>query len=374
MSVVVQPVATRRQRQQFLTFPWILYREDANWTPPLRTNQKELVGYASHPFYERNEVQTFLAYGPSGEVLGRVAAILNRGHNERHGEERGFFGFFECADDPAVAAALFDAVRSWFAERGIHRLRGPVNPSLNYELGLLIEGFDSPAVFMMTYNPPYYERLIEGCGFRKTQDLYAYWGQIEMLPKIAAKLNPIAEQIVKHCDAQLRPLDTRRFLQDVEGFLSIYNRSLAHTWGFVPMSDGEVRHMARALRHLIVPELAIIAEVGGQMVGALFGLPDYNPRIREIDGRLYPFGFLRLLRRKDRIKRIRVISANVIPEYQRLGLGLALMHQLVPKVMEWGIVEAEFSWVLESNTLSRRSLEKAGALRTKTYRLYDWEP
>jgi len=371
-AVVVQAVASGRRKKEFLQFPWALYREDPNWTPPLRGNQKELVGYRRHPFYDTNEVQTFLAYR-SGKVCGRIAAILNRGHIERHQERRGFFGFFECVDDQEAANALFDAVRGWFAERDVRCLRGPTNPSLNYELGLLIEGFDSPAFFMMTYNPPYYARLIETYGFRKTQDLYAFWGHVGMLPAIGAKLEPIARQIIDLYKIRLRPLNPKRFREDVAAFLSIYNRSLVNTWGFVPMSEREVEHMAGGLRHLIVPELAIGAEIDGQLVGAVFGLPDYNERIKEIDGRLFPFGFLKLLRRKREIKRIRVISTNVIPEYQRLGVGLVLMHGLVPKAMEWGIREAEFSWVLESNLLSRRSLEKGGAKRTKTYRLYDWD-
>ena len=369
-ALMVKPVGCRREQKAFLGFPWTLYRGDLHWTPPLRRNQKELVGYARHPFYLHNEAQTFLAYR-SGEVCGRIAAILNHGHNERFGERRGFFGFFECVDDQEVACGRLDAVRQWFVQRGIGCLRGPANPAMNYELGLLVEGFDSPASFMMTYNPPYYARLLEGCGLRKTQDLYAYWGHVSMLPKIEAKLAPISDQIKAHYDVRLRPVDTRRFQEDVEAFLSIYNRSLGNTWGFVPMTTEEVRHMARGLRRLMVPELTVGAEIDGKLVGALFGLPDYNPRIRQIDGRLFPFGFLKLLRRKDQIKRIRVISANVLPEYQRLGLGLVLLHGLVPKVIDWGIQEAEFSWVLESNSLSRRSLEKGGALRAKTYRLYD---
>ena len=166
-------------------------------------------------------------------------------------------------------------------------------------------------------------------------------------------------------------MDTSRFLEEVRMFLSIYNRSLVNTWGFVPMSKGEVDHMAAGLRHLIVPELAMVTEVDGQVVGAMFGLPDYNPRIRQIDGRLFPTGLFRLLLRKDRIKRIRLISTNVIPEYQRLGLGLVLMSGIVPKVLASGVQEAEFSWVLESNSLSRGALQKGGAKLTKTYRIYD---
>jgi GNAT superfamily N-acetyltransferase len=226
----------------------------------------------------------------------------------------------------------------------------------------------------MTYNPPYYAGLIEGYGFRKAQDLYAYWGHVEMLPKIREKLGPIARKIIEHCGVTVRPLDTSRFVEDVKGFLDVYNRSLGNTWGFVPMSDAEVQHQARGLRYLMVPELAITAEVDGKMVGAVFGLPDYNPRIKEIDGRLLPFGFLRLLRKKNEIKRIRVISTNVVPEYQLMGLGLVLLDSLVPKALEWGIEEAEFSWVLESNSLSRGSLEKGGAQLTKTYRVYDFDP
>ena len=286
-------------------------------------------------------------------------------------QRRGFFGFFECVDDQEVADGLLDAVRQWFADQGIYCLRGPTNPSLNYELGLLIEGFDSAPTFMMTYNPPYYARLLESYGFRKTQDLYAFWGHIDMLPKIMAKLGPIAQRIIERYNVVLRPLDTSRFLEEVRMFLSIYNRSLANTWGFVPMSKGEVDHMAAGLRHLIVPELAMITQVDGQVVGVSFGLPDYNPRIRQIDGRLFPTGLFRLLLKRDRIKRIRLISTNVLPEYQRMGLGMVLMSGIVPKVLESGVEEAEFSWVLESNSLSRGALQKGGAKLTKTYRLYD---
>lgn len=371
-NLTIQRVATARQKIQFLQFPWTLYRGDPNWIPPLRGNQKELVGYRPHPFYARNSIQTFLAYR-GDEVRGRIAAILNQGHINQYDDPRGFFGFFDCFDDQEAADGLFEAVRGWFAGQGIYKFRGPTNPSLNYELGLLIDGFGSPPTFMMTYNPPYYARLIENHGFRKTQDLYAFWGEIGMLPRIAAKLGPIAEQIIERYDVKLRNLDTTRFRQDVELFLSIYNRSLMNTWGFVPMSADEVRHMARGLKQIIIPEMAIAAEIDGRVVGASFGLPDYNPRIKEIDGRLFPFGFIHLLRNRRAIKRIRLISTNVLPEYQRMGVGLVLLHGLVPKAIEWGIEEAEFSWVLESNSLSYGSLKKGGAKIAKTYRLYDYE-
>lgn len=369
-ELTVKPVATRHERKLFLQFPWELYRNDPHWIPPLQGNQRELVGYRRHPFYERNRVQTFLARR-GDKVCGRIAALINYGHIEQHHEQRGFFGFFECLDDQSAASGLLEAARQWLAAQGIDKIRGPASPSMNYELGTLIEGFDSSPTFMMAYNPPYYQRLLETYGLTKAQDLYAYWGNLEMLPKVQAKLGPVASQIIERLNIRLRPLDRTRFLEDVQTFLSIYNQSLGNTWGFVPMTPAEIRHTASGLRYLMVPELSLAAEIDGQVVGAVFGLPDYNPRIRQIDGRLFPFGFFRLLRNKQAIKRIRLISTNVLPEYQRWGVGLALMQGLVPKALEWGMQEAEFSWVLETNLLSRGSLEKGGAIRTKTYRLFD---
>ena len=235
-DLIVKRGVTRPERKQFLQFPWTLYRNAL--LDPAAAGQPEGVGRLYPASLLREEpMQTFLAVR-GGEVCGRIAAILNQGHNERYNERRGFFGFFECIDDQEAADGLFDAVRQWFADQGIYCLRGPTNPSLNYEVGLLIDGFDSSPTFMMTYNPPYYARLLENYGFRKTQDLYAFWGHIDMLPKIAAKLRPIAEQIIERYNVIVRPHGhARASCEEVETFLSIYNRSLVNTWGFVPMSQ-----------------------------------------------------------------------------------------------------------------------------------------
>lgn len=371
-QIVVTPVSTRRERRQFLSLPWRLYQSDPNWVPPIRMDQEEMVGYRDHPFYKRNRVQTFLAYR-NGEVCGRVAAILNYDHIECHADGRGFFGFFECVEDQATANALLDAVKAWLAEKDIFALRGPMNPGINYVPGMLVEGFDSPPTIMMAYNPPYYPRLVENFGFRKVQDLYAYYGDKNMLPRSSEKHGPISQQIVERFNVRVRALDRSRFVEDVEAFIDIYNRSMARHWGFTPMSRDEVRHMAHGLRWLLVPELAVAAEVDGKLVGAAFGLLDYNPRIKKIDGRLFPFGFFRLLWNRRRIKKIRLVAANVLPEYQLMGIGLVLLRAMVPLGVDWGLEECEYSWVAESNTLSRGSLEKGGAKRLKTYRIYDWD-
>lgn len=372
-SLSVIPVQSRREKKQFLELPWRLYKGDEYWIPPLRGNQKELVNYTKHAFYEKNEIQTFLA-SRDGQPCGRVAAIVNYGHIERYNDRRGFFGFFECDDDHQIAAALFDAVKTWFAERDIVDFRGPMNPSMNYECGLLVEGFDSAPFFMMTYNKPYYGRLIEECGLCKVQDMYAFWGHVDMLAELDKKLEFVVKEATRRFGITIRPLNTRRFKEDVRIFLNIYNDSLQGTWGFTPLSEGEIDHMASSMKHLIAPEMTCIAEVDGSPIGATFALLDYNPRIKKIDGKLFPFGFVRLLWNRRAIKRMRILSTNVVPEYQRWGIGLVVLNGVVPAVVEWGLEEGEFSWVLESNHLSYSTLKRGGAQITKTYRFYDYGP
>jgi len=368
-AIQVFPVTTSRQKKEFLKLAWKLYAGDPNWIPPLLSNIKELTGFVPHPFYRQARVQTFVAY-ENGEPCGRIAAILNPAHNERFQESTGFWGFFESVDDPQVATALFAAVRAWFAELGIRQLRGPCNPSLNYECGLLVQGFDTPPMFMMPYNPPYYARLVEQCGMAKCQDLFAFWGHVNMLKELDKKLDFVVSEATRRFGITTRRLDRSRFNSEVRLFLDIYNKSLVNTWGFVPLSDAELDHLAKSLKHLIVPEMTSIAEVEGKPVGAMFALLDYNPRIRQIGGRLLPFGFIKLLWNRRAIQRIRLISTNVIPEYQKWGVGLVLVARIVPDVIQWGIQEAEFSWVLESNHLSRSTLERGGAKLSKTYRIY----
>jgi GNAT superfamily N-acetyltransferase len=373
MDLQVRPVETRAEQKRFIRLPWRIYANDPCWMPPLVMAQEELLGFRPHPFYEKSRSQSFLA-SRGGTDVGRITAIVNAGHIERYHEQRGFFGFFECDDDPAAARGLFGAARDWLHAQGMTCIRGPANPSLNYECGLLIEGFDTPPFFMMTHNRPYYAGLVEANGFHKVEDLFAFWGRMSMLESIDQKLGVMVEGVKERFGVTVRPLDRSRFAEEVRMFLNIYNSSLAGTWGFVPLSPGEVDHMAASLKHLIVPELALVAEVEGKPIGTVFCLLDYNPRIKAIDGRLFPFGFLKLLWNKRGIKRMRAISTNVIPEYQAWGVGLVLHAALVPRLYDWGMDEVEFSWVLESNHLSRRTLERGGALVTKKYRLYQDDP
>jgi len=372
-EIAIQPVETRGQQKRFIRLPWRIYADDPCWMPPLIMPQEELLGFRKHPFYERSRSRSFLATR-GGRDVGRITAIVNAGHIDRYKEQRGFFGFFECDDDTAASRALFQAAGDWLHAQGMTCIRGPANPTLNYECGLLIEGFDTPPFFMMTHNRPWYANLVEDAGFGKIEDMFAFWGQASMLDGIDPKLATMIEGVKERFGVTLRPLDKGRFAEEVRMFLHIYNESLGGTWGFVPLTPGEVDHMAASLRYLIEPKLAIVAEVAGKPVGAVFCLLDYNPRIKAINGKLFPFGFMKLLWNKKGIKRLRAISTNVIPEYQAWGIGLVLMSGLYEQFIKWGLQEVEFSWVLESNYLSRRTLERGGAVVTKKYRMYQDDP
>jgi GNAT superfamily N-acetyltransferase len=242
---------------------------------------------------------------------------------------------------------------------------------MNYECGLLVDGFDSPPTFMMTYNPPYYGGLLEAYGFEKAQDLFTYSANIDHIGTLPPKYRRIVKAAQERFRVTVRQLDRKKFASEVATLLEMFNRGTVGSWGFVPLTPAEAEHLGKDLRFLIEPSLVRIAEVDGEPVGVIIGLLDYNPIIKQIDGRLLPFGFLRLLFGRKRLTHCRFMSANVLPEYQRWGLGVILLDANREDAYARGIESGEFSWVLESNDLSRISIEKAGMPVTKTHRLYD---
>ena len=256
-SISVIPVSTKAQQKAFIRYAWDHYKGDPNWVPPLIQNIKELLDYKKHPFYENAVCQTFLAM--DGEkIVGRIAAIIDHGHNEHHNEKRGMFGFFESIDDQSVANALFDAAKNWFGERDIVLMRGPANPSQNYEWGMLVEGFHSPPTFLMTYNKPYYDKLVTGYGFEKSQDLFSYSSPVSKLDDIDPKLYFVAAEATKRFNVDVRPISKKNFANDVGIFLKIYNSALLSQWGFAPMSPSELSATATNLKFLIAPEMTSV--------------------------------------------------------------------------------------------------------------------
>ena len=369
-GITVRATTSWRDRRRFQRFPWALYAGDRNWVPPILSQERLLLGWGRHPFFANAEMITLLAER-SGKVAGRVAVFVNNVHNRKYEEKRGFFGFFECVDDIAVARRLFDAGRAWLTERGMTEWRGPVNPSLNYSCGLLIDGFDSPPTFLMTYNASYYGGLIEACGFAKSQDLYAYEMDVALLARLVDRYKPAVMSSLEGDDISIRQMDPSRLDEEIKTYLEIYNRALDGTWGFTPLQEGEVKQIAADLRHIIAPEFAAFAMSGGNAVGAVLALLDYNQIIHRLNGRLLPFGIFRLMRGRRRIDVARAMAVTMLPAFQQSGLSVVLLDRLVDTARPWCLKRWEFSWVLESNESSRGTLERTGTKRTKTYRIYD---
>jgi len=369
-TITVRAATSWRDRRRFQRLPWTIYANDPNWVPPILAQERLLLGWGRHAFFDHAEMVTLIAER-NGKVAGRLAVFVNDIHNTKYGEKRGFFGFFECVDDLAVARELFAAGRAWLLQRGMTAWRGPVNPSLNYTCGLLIDGFGSPPVFLMTYNPPYYAALIEAIGFAKSQDMYAYEMDVALLAKLVDRYKPAVMSSLEGDDFAVRRFDRKHFAAEIRTFLEIYNRALDGTWGFTPLQEGEVTHIAKEMGQIIAPEFAAFAMVDGVAVGAVLALLDYNQIIRKLNGRLLPFGVFRILWGRKRINVARAMAVIMLPEYQQSGLGIVLLDRLVESAKPWGLEGWEFSWVLESNEASRGSLRRAGTKLTKTYRIYD---
>jgi hypothetical protein len=368
--IVVKPVASWRERRRFHRLPWSIYASDRNWVPPVLSQEREMLGWGHHPFFDNAEIVTLLAER-EGRGVGRLAVFINHVHNRKYNEQRGFFGFFECIDDVAVAGGLFEAGQDWLRRQGMTAVRGPVNPSLNYTCGFLIDGFDCPPCFLMTYNRPYYAALLEACGFAKAQDMYAYEMDTNLLQVLVGRYKPAVLAMLNRPDLVIRSIDPVKLQQEIETYLDIYNRSLDGTWGFTPLQPREARHIASELRHLIVPQFTAFAEINGKPIGAVFALLDYNQILRKLNGRLFPFGFVRLITGRRKITTVRAMAMTMVPGYQDAGLSVVLIDNLTGPATKWGIQCWELSWVLESNSRSRGTLERAGMKRTKTYRIYD---
>jgi GNAT superfamily N-acetyltransferase len=344
-----------------------MYRENPYWVPPLRIAQKELFDKRKHPFYAFADVQCFMAWR-DGEPLGRIAAIQDRNHNAFHKEEAGFFGFFESVDEPAVAEGLLHAAREWLKERGAQVIRGPVNPSLNYECGTLVDGFDSCPQIMMTYNPPYYDTLLQGAGLRKAKDMYAYYMLTDAMA--AGRVERVARKAAG--DVRIRPIRMKAFAEDVEAVWKIYNSAWSRNWGFVPMSREEFLLMAREMKSILEPEMVLLGEVKGQVVGFALALPDINQALKHANGRLFPVGLLKILYHKRSVDSVRVIALGVVEEYRTAGVAAGFYAELFRGAKRLGYRTSEMSWILEDNTLMNRSIEAFGGRRYKTYRIYEW--
>lgn len=370
MALEVVTADSKRALNEFIEFPYSLYRGDPLWVPPLRIAVKELLDRAKHPFYANAEAEFFLARR-EGRVVGRIAAILDRNYNEYHEENAGFFGFFESTNDPEVAAALLGAARKWVFNRGAVLLRGPVNPSTNYECGMLVDGFDSSPMIMMTYNPRYYPALMESAGLRKGRDLNAYVSTAAAVE--LEKIGRVADRKLARSNVTVRAINVRDFDGEVERLWDVYNSVLRRNWGFVPMTREEFVLMGKEMRQILKPELVLVGEAGGKAIGFALALPDINFALKPAGGSLLPTGLLKILYYQRSIKSLRVLALGVVDEYRTSGVAAAFYATLVRTARKLGYSgDCEMSWIMEDNVLMTRSLEVMGARHYKTYRIYEW--
>ena len=356
----MRPVRTAADLGMFIGFPYRHYRDDPLWVPPLRRDVATLLSPEHNPFFEHAEAGYFLATREGGAVAGRIAAIRNDAHGRVHPEERqvGFFGLFESADDQAVADALFAAAARWLRERGLTTMRGPMNFSTNDDCGLLVDGFGTPPVVLMPHNPPYYPRLVERAGFAKAMDLLAYEGARDPVPE---RLVKAAARLAERHRITLRSLEMKRFWADVAQVKRLYNEAWEENWGFIPMTDAEMNHLARQLKPVVVPEMVVIASIDERPVGFAIALPDFNVALRSNrSGRLFPFGLFRIMWNQRKITRSRVITLGVLPECRRIGVDALMYEWLWRHGRARGIVWSESSWILETNSAMRNALERMG--------------
>lgn len=368
-KIEIIPVDSPRRLREFIMLPWQIYRGNPHWVPPLIMDMKKLLDRKKHPFFQHSEAEFFLARR-NGELVGRIAAILNNNHNRFHDEQCAFFGFFETIADQEVANALLETATTWARQKGMKILRGPANYSSNDTWGLLVDGFDRPPVVMMTYNPSYYVALLEQAGFGKAMELYAW--QMDKSTELNPKIQRVGEKVLTEQGIKMRTLDRRKFWREVEIVKQIYNDAWSSNWGFVPMTDAEFEFMARELKPVVDPRLVLFAEKEGEPVGFSLSLPDFNQALHKINGRLLPFGIFKVLYHARKIRSIRVLTLGVVKRLQNVsGIGSALYMETYRRGIAAGFDSGEFSWTLETNIPINRGMQLLGANLYKKYRLYE---
>ncbi len=373
----MRPVRTAADLNTFIALPYRLYRGDPYWVPPLRMDVRTLLSRKKNPFFQHAEAEYFLAEqresvgdgeGRRGTVVGRIAAIHNRAHNQFHSDSVGFFGFFECVNDQEVANALFAAASDWLKARGLTAMRGPASFSTNDECGLLVEGFDTPPTLLNPHNPPYYVPLVERAGFVKARDMYQYQSTNPAMPE---RLIRGAQLMTQRKNIRLRRLDMKHFDDEIERVKRVYNAAWEKNWGFVPMTDAEIDHLAKQLKPVVVPDLVVFAERNGDVIGFGAALPDLNVALKQNpSGRLFP-GIVKVLWAARKISRVRILLLGLLKEYRMTGADALMYHWIWEKGRALGYDWGEAGWILEDNVAMINAAERLGFRQYKTLRLYD---
>jgi GNAT superfamily N-acetyltransferase len=330
-------------------------------------DMRTLLSPAKNPFFEHAEAQYFVGR-MDGRTVGRIAAIKNDAHTKEHRDRVGFFGYFECVDDQRVADALFKAAADWLKRKGFDTMRGPMSPSVNDECGLLVDGFTTPPVLMMPHNPQYYVTLVERAGFAKAKDLICYQSTSTEMPE---RLVRGARIVAERKGITLRALDMKRFKQEVELVKQLYNAAWERNWGFVPLTNAEIDHLAKQLKPVVVPDLVCFAQKDGQTIGFAVALPDLNVALKKNpSGRLFP-GLLKILWAARKITRVRILLLGALKEYRGTGVDALMYGWIWEKGRARGYDWGEAGWILEDNAAMTNGILRLGFAPYKTYRVYD---
>ncbi|MFH1112489.1 MAG: acyl-CoA N-acyltransferase [Pseudomonadota bacterium] len=369
MSYVgITPVSTKSDLKEFIDLPWKIYPRESNWVPPLKKEVRRLLDPGKHPYWKFSERTLFLARRGS-EVVGRIAAIVDGNYNAYHNEKMGSFGFFECRDDLEAAAGLFAAAEDWVRSKGMDYLMGPLNPSTNYEIGMLIEGFEYPPTIMMPWNHPYYPPLVEGCGLKKEKDLVAF--NIVHEDRLGERVERLARRIMSKGKVRTRNGSRKNVESEIALMSEIYRSAWADNWGFVPMTKDEEHEMARNLLPILKEELTFFIYYEDEPAGVVMVLPDMNPLLKRLNGKIGLTGVFKYLLYKREIRGIRGTIFGVKKKYQKLGLPLVAFDHLRTVLKgNRNYDYLEFGWNLEDNEAINKFEEAVGARVYKRYRIF----
>ena len=365
-------LSNKKERARFIDLQWKIYKNNPNWVPQLKMALHDLLNPKTHPFFETARVKAFMASDQKGNDVGRILAVINDTKNKLNNTKLGAFGFFESIDAIEVSSTLFKTAEKWLLENGMTSIEGPLNPSTNYDCGLLINNFEDAPQIMMPYNLPYYERLIADYGFTKSMDLLAY--RIDAHFKMPDIINRIADRLEKKSNITFRTLNLKKWDEELANMFEIDNSAWEANWGFVPMTKKEFEHTAKELKTVVNPKLVHFVEVNGKVAGFILTLPDLNQVFKQIpDGKLLPTGVFKILFQKNKyINRSRTITLGIKKEYRKIGLETLLYKHNHQELQKLGIFkEFEMSWILETNLEMNKPLLTMGAEAYKTYRIFE---
>jgi GNAT superfamily N-acetyltransferase len=353
--------------EEFIELPYILSKENPYWVCDLRENSIKLIS-DKHPFWLYAEKKLFVCED-GGKIVGRICGIINKRYNQFHNENGAFFGFFDCINDYNVSKALFESVENWAREKKCSFIRGPANPSSNYTWGILIENFEEPNVVMMPYNPPYYRELLERNHYRKEKDLFAFkWVYND---EIISRMKGFEEKIIsKNKNLYFEFIDLKNIDLAFRYVKEVYNKAWEKNWGFVPMSEEEIRNMSEEIKPILKKDYVFFVKDGERTVAFCFILPDFNIALKKVNGKINIFNIIPFLYYLLRIKSGRMLALGVVEEYRGRGIEVMVILKAIEVINKLGWKWGELSWTLEDNLKINKTIEKFGGRVYKKYRIY----